>query len=174
MTDSVSPKTSDALLAFLDELGIAAKTQEHAPVFTVAEAQAVREAMPGGHTKNLFLKDKKGRYFLLCVGEETEIDLKRIHTLIGAQGRVSFGKPDALMELLGVIPGAVTPFAVINDTEARVTLMFDADLMTHDTINVHPLRNDATTAIGRDDLIRFAEATGHTPAILKLGADAAT
>lgn len=174
MRDESAAKTSDDLFAFLGSLGIAVTTKDHAPVFTVAEAQAVRDAMPGGHTKNLFLKDKKEQYFLLCVGEETDIDLKRVHTQIGAKGRVSFGKSEALMELLGVIPGAVTPFAIINDTDRAVTLILDADLMDHETINVHPLRNDATTAIARDDLVRFVEATGHVPTILKLSADAAT
>ena len=103
---AVAAKTPDDLFAFLDALSIATTTHEHAPVFTVAESQALRDEIPGGHTKNLFLKDKKGRYFLLTVGEEAEIDLKRIHTRIGAQGRVSFGKPEALMALLGVVPGA--------------------------------------------------------------------
>jgi Ala-tRNA(Pro) deacylase len=168
------PKTSTELLAFLDDLVIGTTTHEHAPVFTVAESQAVRDAIPGGHTKNLFLKDKKGRYFLLTVGEEAEIDLKRIHTVIGAQGRVSFGKPDALMDLLGVVPGAVTCFGVINDKDHRVTLIFDQALMEHEIINGHPLRNDATTAIARDDLKRFVEATGHAFTILNLSAPEAT
>lgn len=167
-------KTSDDLFAFLGGLGIAVVTHEHPPVFTVAESQAVRDSIEGGHTKNLFLKNKKGGYFLLTVGESAEIDLKRIHTLIGAQGRVSFGKPDALMDLLGVIPGAVTAFGVINDTRHQVTLIFDEALMTHEAICCHPLRNDATTVIGRDDLIRFAEATGHSPRILNLSAPQAT
>jgi Ala-tRNA(Pro) deacylase len=168
------PKTADDLFAFFDQLSITTTTHEHAPVFTVAESQALRDEIPGGHTKNLFLKDKKGRYFLLTVGEEAEIDLKRIHTRIGAQGRVSFGKPDALMALLGVVPGAVTCFGVINDTDNQVTLVFDAALMEHETINGHPLRNDATTSIARDDLKRFVEATGHAFTILNLSAAEAT
>jgi Ala-tRNA(Pro) deacylase len=168
------PKTSSDLLTFLESLSIRTQTHEHAPVFTVAESQAVRDAIPGGHTKNLFLKDKKGRYFLLTVGEDAQIDLKRIHTAIGAQGRVSFGKADALMDLLGVVPGAVTCFGVINDTDDRVTLIFDEALMENDIINGHPLRNDATTSIARDDLRRFVEATGHTFTILNLSAPEAT
>ena len=144
-------KTSDALFAHLDALGISYENHEHEPVFTVAESQALRDEISGGHSKNLFLKDKKCRYFLLTVGEEAEIDLKRIHTLIGAQGRVAFGNPESLMELLGVIPGAVTAVGVINDTENQVTLIFDQALMENDFVNCHPLRNDATTSIARSN-----------------------
>lgn len=154
------PKTSDDLFAYLDGLGIAYTNHEHAPVFTVAEAQQLRDGIAGGHTKNLFLKDKKGSYFLLTVGEEAEIDLKTIHQKIGAQGRVSFGKPDALMAYLGVVPGAVTAFGVLNDTDNNVTLIFDDVLMTHDVINAHPLRNDATVSIARDDLVAFVASLG--------------
>lgn len=168
------PHTTDTLFAFFDELGIAYKNHEHAPVFTVAESQSLRDEMPGGHTKNLFVKDKKGRYFLLTVGEDAIIDLKSIHQTIGAQGRVSFGKPEALMELLGVIPGAVTALGVINDTQNQVTLIFDEDLIAHDIINCHPLRNDATTAIASADLRRFVEATGHAYQVLKLSQQDAT
>lgn len=164
----------DDLMAFLGDLGIEVTTVEHPPVFTVEEAQALRGDLTGGHTKNLFLKDKKGRYFLLTVGDEAEIDLKRIHTRIGAQGRVSFGKPEALMALLGVVPGAVTCFGVINDADNQVTLIFDEALMEHEIINGHPLRNDATTSIARDDLKRFVEATGHAFTILNLSAPEAT
>lgn len=154
------PKTSDDLFAYLDELGISYTNREHAPVFTVAEAQQLRDGIAGGHTKNLFIKDKKGRYFLLTVGEDAEIDLKTIHQKIGAQGRVSFGKPDALMDYLGVVPGAVTAFGVFNDTGNNVTLIFDDVLMTHDVINAHPLRNDATVSIARDDLVAFVASLG--------------
>ncbi|MEL6437176.1 MAG: YbaK/EbsC family protein [Pseudomonadota bacterium] len=167
-------KTSDDLFEFLASLGIQFTNHEHAPVFTVDESQALREGITGGHTKNLFLKDKKGRYFLLTVGEDSSIDLKKVHTLIGASGRVSFGKPDALLELLGVIPGAVTAFGIINDAAKAVTLIFDADLMAHDTINCHPLRNDATTSIAVADMQRFVEATGHDYTVLKLAQNDAT
>ena len=168
------PRTAEDLFAFFDALGIATETRTHPPVFTVAESQALRDEIPGGHTKNLFVKDKKGNFFLLTVGEDAEIDLKRIHTLIGAQGRVSFGKPEALMELLGVVPGAVTCFGIINDTGHRVRLIFDAALMEHEIINGHPLRNDATTSIRRDDLRRFVEATGHDFTVLNLSPPEAT
>lgn len=163
-------KTPDELLAFLAELGIPVKTVTHPPLFTVAASQALRGDIPGGHTKNLFLRDKKGNYFLLTVGEEAEVDLKTIHQTIGASGRVSFGKPEKLLDYLGVMPGAVTAFGVINDTGGKVKIVLDEALMRHDVINAHPLTNEATTSIGRDDLLRFIEATGHEPVVLKLTA----
>ena len=169
MTD-MQPKTDKDLFQFLDGLGIAHSTKEHAPVFTVAESVALRDEIPGGHTKNLFVKDKKDNYFLMTVEEHAAVDLKTVHTVIGAASRVSFGKPEKLMEYLGVIPGAVTAFGVINDTEGKVKMIVDADLMVFDTINCHPLRNDATTSIGSKDLLRFIEATGHEPLVLKVTA----
>ena len=165
-----APKTREDLLAFLDSLGIAHTTKDHAPVFTVAESVALRDEIPGGHTKNLFVKDKKDNFFLLMVEENASVDLKTVHTLIGAASKVSFGKPEKLMEYLGVIPGAVTAFGAINDTGNNVTFILDADLMENDIINCHPLNNDATTSIGRDDLLRFMEATGHAPLVLKVTA----
>jgi len=163
------PKTEAELFAFLAELGIAVSTKRHAPLYTVADSQALRGEIAGGHTKNLFLKDKKDNFFLVTVGEDAVVDLKQIHQLIGAAGRVSFGKPEMLMELLGVSPGAVTVFGVINDTAKRVKLVLDEDLMAH-AINAHPLTNEATTSIAAVDLIRFVEATGHDAAILKVSA----
>lgn len=162
------PKTRQDLFAFLDGIGIAHSTKDHAPVFTVAESVALRDEIPGGHTKNLFVRDKKDRYFLLTVEENAPVDLKQVHTIIGASGRVSFGKPEKLMEYLGVIPGAVTALGAINDTGNNVTFVLDADLMHDDIINCHPLSNDATTSIGSADLIRFMEATGHKPLVLKV------
>ena len=167
-SDIQQPKTDGDLFAFLDSLGIAHATKTHAPVFTVAESVALRDEIPGGHTKNLFLKDKKDNYFLLTVEENASVDLKTIHTVIGAASRVSFGKPEKLMEYLGVIPGAVTAFGIINDTGRNVKLILDENLMQNDVINAHPLRNDATTSIGAGDLLRFIEATGHEPLVLKV------
>jgi len=167
MTEN-KPKTRQDLFAFLDGIGIAHSTKDHAPVFTVAESVALRDEIPGGHTKNLFVRDKKDRYFLLTVEENAAVDLKQVHTIIGASGRVSFGKPEKLMEYLGVIPGAVTALGAINDTGNNVTFVLDADLMHDDIINCHPLSNDATTSIGSADLIRFMEATGHKPLVLKV------
>ncbi len=162
------PQTPDTLFAFLDSLAIPVTTTRHPPLFTVADSQALRGTIPGGHTKNLFLKDKKDNYFLVTVDEEAVVDLKQIHHLIGAASRVSFGKPEALMELLGVTPGGVTVFGLINDTNGRVRLVLDEALMRNAVINGHPLTNEATTSIGRDDLLRFVRATGHEPAILKV------
>lgn len=163
-------RTADDLFQFLDSLGIAHKTHQHQPVFTVAESTALRDAIAGGHTKNLFLKDKKDQYFLLTVEENATVDLKTVHTLVGGASKFSFGKPEKLMEYLGVIPGAVTAFGVFNDTEHNVTIVLDAELMKNDIINCHPLSNDATTSISRDDLVRFVEATGHKANILKVTA----
>lgn len=167
------PMTRDALLSLLDSLGMKTRTVDHPPVFTVAESQSLREAVPGGHTKNLFLKDKKGAYFLVTLEENAVVDLKSIHTLIGASGRVSFGRPEQLMELLGVAPGSVTVFAAVNDTGHQVTIVLDEPLLEHAVINGHPLVNDATTSIGRDDLLRFLDHTGHKPLIVRVSADAA-
>ena len=164
------PKTEAELFAFLAELGIAVETRRHPPLFTVADSQALRGEIAGGHTKNLFLKDKKDNVFLVSVGEEAEVDLKQIHHLIGASGRVSFGKPELLMELLGVVPGAVTVFGLINDVAGRVKVVLDKALMDHAVINAHPLTNEATTSVAAADLIRFVEATGHDAAILKVSA----
>lgn len=162
------PKTEAELYAFLADHGISVSTVRHPPLFTVADSQALRGEIPGGHTKNLFLKDKKDNFFLVTVGEEAEVDLKQIHHLIGAAGRVSFGKPEMLMELLGVIPGAVTVFGLINDTAGRVKVFLDQELMSHEVINGHPLTNEATTTIAAADLVRFVEATGHDAVILKV------
>ena len=167
-SDAPTPVTRAALFERLDALGIAHSTKEHPPVFSVAESQALRDVIPGGHTKNLFLKDKKGRYFLVTVEESAVLDLKTIHTLIGAKGRVSFGKPEPLLALLGVTPGSVTAFGAINDTNGEVTVVLDENLMQNEIINAHPLSNDATTSIAREDLLRFLDSTGHTPLIVPL------
>jgi Ala-tRNA(Pro) deacylase len=160
------------LFACLERLGIETRTIRHPPLFTVEQSRALRGDIPGGHSKNLFLKDKKGALYLVVAEEDAEIDLKSLHRLIGS-GRLSFGKPDLLREVLGVVPGAVTPFAVINDTGRRVQIFLDAALMRHEVVNFHPLDNSATTAIGRDELIRFLRETGHEPAIIALSQAAA-
>ena len=165
------PTTPDDLFAFLARLGIVHKTVTHPPLFTVEQSQALRGTIPGGHTKNLFLKDKKDTVFLVVAPEDARVDLKTLHHCIGAS-RFSFGSAALLEELLGVTPGAVTAFGAINDTAARVNVVIDAGLMAHETINCHPLVNTMTTSIGRDDLVKFLEATGHTPRIERV-ADAA-
>jgi Ala-tRNA(Pro) deacylase len=166
-----APKTPEDLFAFLDGLGIAVKTVTHPPLHTVADSQNLRGEIAGGHTKNLFVKDKKDTYFLLTVDEDAVVDLKSIHHVIGAASKVSFGRPEALLELLGVVPGAVTAFGPINDGEAKVKVFLDAGLMSHAIVNCHPLVNTATTSIASADLVKFLKATGHDPVILKLTAE---
>ena len=159
------PATPDDLFAALDRLGIAHPTVSHPPLFTVEQSQSLRGTIPGGHTKNLFLKDKKGELFLVTALEDAEIELKSLHRRLGASGRFSFGASNLMLETLGVIPGAVTPFGAINDTTGRVTVVLDATLMRHAVINAHPLTNTMTTSIARDDLVKFLESTGHSPRI---------
>ncbi len=160
--------TPEDLFARLDALGIAHVTHEHRPVFTVDEGRDLKASMPGGHSKNLFLKDKKGALFLLCALGETQIDLNAVSKLIGA-GRFSFGSAELLGEALGVTPGSVTIFALINDPDQRVRLLLDEALLAHDPVNFHPLRNDATTAISPGDLLRFLESVGRYP--VRIGFD---
>jgi len=160
------PATPADLAAMLAELGIATTTVEHAALFTVAQARALRGQIPGVHTKNLFLTDKKRALFLVTAAEDAAIDLKRLHTLIGASGRLSFGRAELLMETLGVPPGAVTPFAAINDRAGRVAIILDAALMANALINGHPLVNTATTTIRPADLLAFLRATGHQPVVV--------
>lgn len=166
------PMTSAELHEFLKDLGIEVKTVEHPPLFTVADSQGLRGEIAGGHTKNLFLKDKKDNFFLVTVDEEAVVDLKSIHQIIGASSRVSFGKPEKLMEYLGVIPGGVTVFGAVNDIGHNVQIVLDASLMENDIINGHPLTNEATTSIKRDDLMRFLAATGHEVRILAVSENA--
>jgi len=162
-----SPATPQDLFNLLDKLGIETKTHEHEAVFSVAESAKVKQMIPGGHTKNLFIKDKKSNYFLLVAEGTSQIDLKQIHRLIGASGRVSFGRADAMMEMLGVEPGSVTAFSPMNDTNNRVKVFIDASLMRYDEINCHPLKNTMTTTISRQDLLRFLEAVNHRAEILQ-------
>jgi Ala-tRNA(Pro) deacylase len=159
------PATPADLLAYLDRLGIAHTTVSHPPLFTVAQSQVLRGIIPGGHTKNLFLRDKKGALYLVTALEDATIALNALHRRLGASGRFSFGSAELMQEVLGIMPGAVTPFAAINDAAGRVTVVLDAALMRHATINCHPLTNTMTTSIRRDDLLRFLAATGHPPRI---------
>jgi Ala-tRNA(Pro) deacylase len=161
------PASRADLLQCLDELGIATETIEHPPLFTVEESQALRGEIAGGHTKNLFLKDKKDQVFLVVAEEDAAIDMKSLHKRIGS-GRLSFGKPELLAELFGVVPGSVTPFGAINDKGGRVTIILDAALMRHDRLNFHPLENTATTTIASGDLVTFLRHTRHEPQILSV------
>ena len=146
----------------LAALGIAHATVGHGPVFTVEQAKAHRGALPGPHIKNLFLRNKKEEMWLVVALEDRAIDLKRLGEALGA-GRLSFGSPERLKTHLGVEPGSVTPFAVINDAAHRVTLVLDRGLQQDGPVNAHPLTNTMTSAIALPDLLRFFEATGHAP-----------
>jgi Ala-tRNA(Pro) deacylase len=159
------PASRADLLDLLESLQISTTTIEHPPLFTVEQSQALRGEIAGGHTKNLFLKDKKDQVFLLVAEEDADIDMKSLHRLIGS-ARLSFGKPELMAELLGVIPGSVTPFGVMNDASGRVAVILDAPLLRHEKLNFHPLENVATTTIGRDDFLAFLRHTGHEPAVV--------
>lgn len=168
-TDSPAlPTSAEQLLARLAELGIANKTVDHDAVFTVEEAKALRGELPGGHIKNLFLRNKKEEMWLVVAEEDKRIDLKALGELLGA-GKLSFGSPDRLMTYLGVLPGAVTPFSIINDKGRKVTVVLDQDLLEKNPVNCHPLVNTKTTALSPQDLLRFLEAEGHKPQVMRLG-----
>ncbi|MBV9261551.1 MAG: prolyl-tRNA synthetase associated domain-containing protein [Pseudolabrys sp.] len=159
--------TPEQLFAYLDDLGIAHKTVSHPPLFTVEQSRELRGQIPGGHTKNLFLRDKDNALFLVVALEDAKIDLKTLHHKLGA-GRFSFGSANLMMDVLGVEPGSVTPFGVINDTEGRLTVVLDQPMMEESILNYHPLTNTMTTGIGRDDLYKFLESTGHPPRVLRI------
>lgn len=161
------PATRADLLAKLGSLGIRTETRDHAAVFTVEEAQHLRGEIPGGHCKNLFLKDKNDELWLVVCLEDARIDLKTLPEKIGS-GRISFGKPELLREVLGVEPGSVTPFAIINDTSARVKVILDATMMREPLLNYHPLENTATTSIAASDLVSFLTALNHPPRIIQV------
>jgi len=160
----------DELMARLAELGISTTTHRHVAVQTVEEAKALRGDLPGGHCKNLLLKDKKAQIWLVVTLEDRQIDLKTLPKRIGS-ARLSFAKPELMWELLGVRPGAVTPFGLINDPARRVNVVLDADMLSHDPLNYHPLHNEATVAIAPGDLKRFISDTGHACAEVDLIGD---
>ena len=168
LADGMRPATAENLFQRLRELGIDYQTVHHRSVFTVEEAQAVRSEMTGGHTKNLFLRNKKGRMWLLVCDEERKLDLKELGKRLEA-GRFSFGSPDRLMQYLGVIPGAVSPFAVMNDREGQVRLVLERSLLEIPELNFHPLDNSMTTRIATPDLIRFLEEVDHASELVDLG-----
>ena len=158
----------DDLLARLEALGIQAKTHDHAPLFTVEESRALRGLIPGLHSKNLFVRDRKKHYFLVSVEEDAVVDLKILHHAIGAQGKVSFGSAEALFELWGVKPGSVSPFGAINDVSNQVTVVLERQLTEVAEVNFHPLDNSRTTTISGADLMRFLRACRHEPILIDL------
>jgi Ala-tRNA(Pro) deacylase len=161
------PLSPDDLFQRFDRLGIAYRTHHHPPVFTVAEAAALRGELPGGHCKSLFLKDKKGGLWLAVMLEERRTDLNRLAERLGAP-RFSFGNAEVLWDVLGVRPGAVTPFAVVNDAAGRVQVVLDDEMLRQDPLNYHPLDNSMTTAVSAKDLLRFLEDCAHKPRVLNV------
>lgn len=173
MTDSAPqgdlplPTSPEQLLQRLKDLGIETVTHEHPPLLTVEDSKRLRGDLPGGHCKNLFLKDKKDRYWLVVTSEDRKVDIKVLDAKLGA-ARLSFASPERLWNVLGVRPGSVTPFALINDKERKVQVILDAEMLKATPLNYHPLINTKTTAIKPADLVRFIEACGHQPATLNL------
>ena len=154
-----------ACLNALTQMGIAYENHDHAPVFTVDEGRDIKARLPGGHTKNLFLKSKDGQFVLVCALGDTAISVNQLHKRLGTK-RLSFGKPEDMERLLGVTPGSVSLFGIMNDKGGEVRLVIDGALASCDIVNFHPLLNDATTAISSKDMMRFAEATGHHPTVI--------
>lgn len=175
MSDQGTPpagaKSRTDLFDMLDSLGLEHRTVDHPAIFTVEEGRDFKADMPGGHSKNLFLKDKKGVLTLAVAHCDTRVDLVGLGKSLGAKGRLSFGKPELMTETLGVIPGAVTPFALMNSgAEALSSVILDQRLLEYDPIWFHPLENTASTAVSPDGLLRFIEACGFEPCLKDLAA----
>jgi Ala-tRNA(Pro) deacylase len=158
-------RTRDDLLAFLAAHGIDQTTHDHPAVFTVGESEDVKQTIPGTHTKNLFLKDSRDQLWLISAEGHAQIDLKRLHTVIGS-GRLSFGKPELMEETLGVAPGSVTALGLANDRNHRVRFVLDRTLAQAALVNFHPLTNTATTTLSREGFRRFLAAVGVTPLVV--------
>lgn len=156
------------LLARFRALGIEVVMHRHAPLHTVEESRALRGTMPGSHIKNLFLRDKKRNQWLVTVPEDARVDLKALRHVLGSSGNLSFGSAELLAASLGVKPGAVTPFAVLNDTAGAVAMVLARSVLDSGPVNAHPLHNEATAAIDRDDLLRFLDACDHPPQLIDL------
>jgi Ala-tRNA(Pro) deacylase len=163
MSNALTPQQ---LLCYLDDLGIAHATIDHPPVYTVEEAKRLRGTLPGANCKSLFLKNKKGQMWLVVVAEDQRVDLERLADVLGSK-RLSFASPQRLAEHLGVVPGAVSPLAVINDTAGDVTVVVAADVLSHERLNFHPLVNHQTTAISAAGFLRFLDETGHGATVLQ-------
>jgi Ala-tRNA(Pro) deacylase len=162
-------KTRADLMALLDALGVETRTHEHPAVFRVGEGEEIKAQIPGAHTKNLFLKDAKGQLWLISAADRTAIDLKHLHLVIGS-ARLSFGRAELMEETLGVTPGSVTAFALINDTGRRVRFVLDQILAQAPRVNLHPLTNTATTGVDQAGLRRFLDAVGVTPLVVDFAA----
>lgn len=162
-------KTRADLIAFFDAHGVDHDTTDHAAVFRVGEGEGIKDDIPGAHTKNLFLKDAKGRLWLISAQDDTQIDLKRLHTVIGS-ARLSFGSAELMEQVLGVTPGSVTAFALINDLERQATFVLDARLAQAERVNFHPLTNTATTGVSQAGFARFLQALGIAPMVVDFAA----
>jgi Ala-tRNA(Pro) deacylase len=158
----VKTPTPEPLSSFFKTHDIAVATYQHEPVFTVNEGRHIKDALPGGHTKNLFLKDKKDRIFLITAIEDSVIDLKTLHKYLGCD-RLSFGKAELMLDLLKVTPGSVTPFALFHAMGKNLTFILDAKSFAFDLVHYHPCQNDMTTVIKPADLWRFSKICGFTP-----------
>lgn len=158
---------SQKLITMLDDLGIVTRSVEHPPLRTIDDSKRLRGDLPGGHAKSLFLKDKKGGYWLLVALEQTRVDLRSAASLLQAP-RFSFAGEQELARLLGVVPGAVSPFAAINDVHGQVCVVIEQRVLACGLLNCHPLRNDRTTTIATSDLLKFLEQVGHPPRIIDL------
>jgi len=169
MPQATAPLGRAGLLAFLDEIGAAHRTLDHPAVFTVSEGTEIKAQLPGGHSKNLFLKDKKGQLWLISARQDTVIDLKRLPRVIGSD-RLSFGSPELMAEVLGVTPGSVTALALVNDRARRVRFVLDRALAESDPVNFHPMTNTATTALSRESFRRFLQAIGVEAAVVDFAA----
>ncbi len=161
------PTSPEALMAHVRALGIEFSLHHHAAVFTVAESEAVDAAIPGTHCRNLFLRDKKKNNFLVVLQNATDVDIKKLPFVIGSD-RLSFGSPERLWEYLGVRPGSVCPYSIINDKGHNVKIVLDKSMMETETVNYHPLLNTMTISVKPADLIKFIESTGHTPHIVDM------
>lgn len=161
------PTTPGDLFAMLDSLGIAYEVFHHEPIFTVAEGEHLKKNIPGVHCRNLFLRDRKKRMFLVVAANETALDLRKLQALLGSD-RLSFGSPERLWTRLGIRPGSVCPFCIVNDHDGEVEIILDADMMQAAIVNYHPLDNAMTTGLTPDDLIKFIDYTGHKPRVLNL------
>jgi len=162
-------KTRADLIALLDSLGVEHLTHEHPAVFRVGEGEEIKAAIPGAHTKNLFLKDAKDQLWLISAQDRTVIDLKRLHTVIGS-ARLSFGSAELMEQVLGVTPGSVTAFALINDSDRRVHFVLDRKLAEAGRVNFHPLTNTATTGVDQAGFRKFLRALGVAPLIVDFSA----
>ncbi len=159
--------TPDDLFAFFDKLGIEHSTVEHPPFFTVDEGRPWHDKIPGLHCKNLFIKDRKGGIWLVVLPADKRADLARLEKLLSAP-RFSFARPEILQEVMELTPGSVTPFGLINDTQRRITVVLDEEMLDSERVNFHPLHNAASTTLKSADLVRFVRALGYQPTILRV------